>query len=107
MRRGRTLILVFLIIIIALAVGFVFVSQILNPPAEEVVPVFAEVYIAAQNIPQGGEITEAVLTTITVPQDKVIAVMYTRDKLGALNPARNDCHVDSDQPTCAFRLCDQ
>ena len=84
MRRGRTLILVFLIIIIALAVGFVFVSQILNPPAEEVVPVFAEVYIAAQNIPQGGEITEAVLTTITVPQDKVIAVMYTRDKLGAL-----------------------
>ena len=84
MRRGRTLILVFLIIIIALAVGFVFVSQILNPPAEEVVPVFAEVYIAAQNIPQGGEITEAVLTTITVPQDKVIAVMYTRDELGAL-----------------------
>ena len=84
MRRGRTLILVFLIIIIALAVGFVFVSQILNPPAEEVVPVFAEVYIAAQNIPQGGEITEAVLTTITVPQDKVIAVMYTLDELGAL-----------------------
>ncbi len=84
MRRGRTLILVFLIIIIALAVGFVFVSQILNPPAEEVVPVFAEVYIAAQNIPQGGGITEAVFTTITVPQDKVIAVMYTRDELGAL-----------------------
>lgn len=84
MRRGRTLILVFLIIIIALAVGFVFVSQILNPPAEEVVPVFVEVYIAAQNIPQGGEITEDVLTTITIPQDKVIAVMYTLEEAGAL-----------------------
>jgi len=84
MRRGRTLILVFLIIIIALAVGFVFVSQILNPPAEDAAPVFAEVYIAAQNIPQGGKITEEVLTTITIPQDKVIAVMYTKDEVGAL-----------------------
>lgn len=84
MRRGRTLILVFLIIIIALAVGFVFVSQVLNPPAEVDQPVFAEVYIAAQNIPQGGKITEDVLTTITVPQDKVIAVMFTKDEVGAL-----------------------
>jgi hypothetical protein len=84
MRRGRTLILVFLIIIIALAVGFVFVSQILNPPAKVEQPVFAEVYIAAQSIPPGGKITEDLLTTITIPQDKVIAVMYTRDELGAL-----------------------
>jgi pilus assembly protein CpaB len=84
MRRGRTLILVFLIIIIALAVGFVLYSQVLNPPTKEAAPVFAEVYIAAQNIPQGGKITEDLLTTITVPQDKVIAVMFTLDEAGAL-----------------------
>lgn len=84
MRRGRTLILVFLIIIIALVVGFVAFRQFLTPAPTVQAPINVEVYIAAQPIPQGGKITEDLLTTITMPQDKVIAVMYTRDELGSL-----------------------
>jgi Flp pilus assembly protein CpaB len=84
MRRGRTLILVFLIIIIALVVGFVAFRQFLTPAPTVQAPINVEVYIAAQPIPQGGRITEDLLTTITMPQDKVIAVMYTRDELGSL-----------------------
>lgn len=84
MRRGRTLILVFLIIIIALVVGFVAFRQFLTPAPTVQAPVNVEVYIAAQPIPQGGKITEDLLTTITMPQDKVIAVMYTRDELATL-----------------------
>jgi len=84
MRRGRTLILVFLIIIIALVVGFVAFRQFATPAPTVQQPVNIEIYIAAQPIPQGGKITEDLLTTITVPQDKVIAVMFTRDELSAL-----------------------
>jgi pilus assembly protein CpaB len=40
--------------------------------------------VAKQNIPQGGDITEAVLGTISIPQDKVVTVMYTTDELPAL-----------------------
>jgi Flp pilus assembly protein CpaB len=85
MRRGRTLIFVILIIIIGLVVGYVAIRQFLvaSTPAVQQ-PTNVEVYIAGQNIPQGGKITEEVLTTITVPQDKVVAVMFTRDELGAL-----------------------
>ncbi len=84
MRRGRTLILVFLIIIIALVVGFVAFRQFLAPAPTVQAPVNVEVYIAAQPIPQGGKITEDLLTTITMPQDKVIDVMFTRDELVTL-----------------------
>lgn len=84
MRRGRTLILVFLIIIIALGVGFVAFRQFLVPTPVVQQPVYAEVYIAKQNIPQGGKITEDVLTTIKIPQENVIAVMFTLDEKGAI-----------------------
>ena len=86
MRRGRVLIFVILIIIIGLVVGYVAIRQFLvtTPTTTTQQPAFVEVYIAGQNIPQGGKITEEVLSTITVPQDKVVAVMYTRDEVGAL-----------------------
>ncbi|MBI5946177.1 MAG: hypothetical protein HY864_17590 [Chloroflexi bacterium] len=85
MRRGRTLILVLLIIIIGLVVGYVAIRQFLvaSPPVTQQ-PTNVEVYIAAQNIPQGGKITEELLTTITVPQETAVSVMYTREELGAL-----------------------
>ena len=85
MRRGRTLIFVILIIIIALVVGYFAYTQLFQPatPVDQQ-PVNVEVYIAGQNIPQGGKITQEVLTTITIPQDKVISVMFTTDKLGGL-----------------------
>lgn len=84
MRRGRTLILVLLIIIIGLVVGFVAIRQFLLTPQQGDQPVFVDVYYAAQNIPQGGEITEAVLATMRIPQENVVAVMYTRDELPVL-----------------------
>ncbi|MDP1779667.1 MAG: hypothetical protein Q8K73_05290 [Anaerolineales bacterium] len=84
MRRGPTLILVILVIIIGLAVGFVAIRQFLLSQQQPDQPVYVDVYYAAQNIPQGGAITEAVLATMSIPQEKVIAVMYTRDELSAL-----------------------
>lgn len=84
MRRGITLILVLLIIIIGLIVGFVAIRQFLltQQPADQ--PVFVEIYYAAQNIPQGGKITEEVLATMRVPQENVVSVMFTREELPAL-----------------------
>ena len=81
MRRGRTLILVLLIVIIVLGLGFFAASQFLTPqePVDQVV--YVEVYYAAQNIPQGGRITEDALATLSIPQANVVTVMYTRDEL--------------------------
>jgi Flp pilus assembly protein CpaB len=85
MRRGRTLILVLLIIIIGLVVGFVAIRQfVLAPPSSTEQAVYVDVYYAAQNIPQGGEITESVLATMRIPQENVVATMYTVDELPVL-----------------------
>jgi len=82
MRRGRTLILVLLIVIIALVVGFVALRQFLfTPQTSEDQTLYVEVYYAAQNIPQGGRVTEDVLATLSIPQENVVSVMYTRDEL--------------------------
>ncbi|HCR70734.1 MAG TPA: hypothetical protein DIW23_04765 [Anaerolineae bacterium] len=85
MRRGRTLILVLLIIIIGLVVGFVAINQFLsNQQPEDTGPVFVDVYYAAQNIAQGAPITEDVLATLRVPQENLVAVMFTPDELPLL-----------------------
>lgn len=81
MRRGRTLILVLLIIIIGLVVAFVALRQFLAPAQTAEQPVYVDVYYAAQNIPQGGRITEDVLATLSIPQENVVTVMFTRDEL--------------------------
>lgn len=83
MRRGRILIFVILIIVIGLAVGLYGLQQIMQSRQPQQ-PTGVEVYVAGQNIPQGGEITESVLSTITIPQDKVVSVMFTRDELAQL-----------------------
>ncbi len=84
MRRGRTLILVFLIIIIGLVVGYFALQQLTAPAVDTTQPLSVEVFIAGQNIPQGGKISEDLLTTISIPQDKVVEVMFTRDELPVL-----------------------
>ena len=84
MRRGRTLIHVLLILIIGLAVGFVVIRQLTATPPTPEAPAGVEVFIAAQNISQGGEVTDVLLTTITVPPENVLAVMYTRDEMPLL-----------------------
>jgi pilus assembly protein CpaB len=83
MRRGRILIFVILIIVIGLAVGVYALSQFVRPPQTQQTST-VEVYVAGQNIPQGGAISESVLSTISVPQDKVVSVMFTRDELAQL-----------------------
>jgi pilus assembly protein CpaB len=83
MRRGRILIFVVLIIVIGLVVGLFALQQFLRLRQPQS-PANVEIYVAGQNIPQGGSITEAVLTTISIPQDKVISVMFTRDELAQL-----------------------
>ena len=45
---------------------------------------YVEVFIAGQPVSQGGKITEDLLATITIPQDKVITVMYTREEMAGL-----------------------
>jgi len=83
MRRGRILIFVVLILLVGIAVAFFGVQQFLQSRQAQA-PTSVEVYVAGQNIPQGGEITESVLSTITIPQDKVVSVMFTRDELAQL-----------------------
>ena len=84
MRRGRTLIFVFLIIIIGLVVAFVAFRQFFSATPQVDQPTDIEVYISAQPIAQGSPITEAALTTMRIPPENEIAVMYRRDELNAL-----------------------
>ena len=84
MRRGRTLIFVFLIIVIMGVVGFVVYTQYIAKPAVVEQPPFTEVYIAAQPIPQGGTITADLLTTIKIAPENVVEVMYAITEQGDL-----------------------
>jgi pilus assembly protein CpaB len=78
MRRGRILIMILAILVIGLIVGFVAIRQFLQSSANaEPELVDVQVYVTGQNIPQGEEITAEALTTFTIPQDKVVEVMYT------------------------------
>ncbi|HVN16261.1 MAG TPA: RcpC/CpaB family pilus assembly protein [Anaerolineales bacterium] len=83
MRRGRILIFVLLIVVVGLILGVVVLQQILQSRQPQQ-PASVEVYVAGQNIPQGGDITEAVLSTIKLPPEDVVDVMFTRDKLAQL-----------------------
>jgi len=83
MRRGRTLIFVILIIIIGLVVAFVAFRQFLVP-VEAPQPLFVDVYIAVQNIPQGGQIKSELLSTIKIAPENLVAVMFTVDEQSLL-----------------------
>jgi pilus assembly protein CpaB len=83
MRRGRILIFVVLILVIFVVVAFVALQQFLRGQGTQT-PAFVQVYVAGQNIPQGGKITESVLSTISIPQENVVTVMYTTDELAQL-----------------------
>lgn len=85
MRRGRILIFLLLIVIVGLAVAFFAIRLLLqNQTPQQKAPVNVEVFVAGQNIPQGGKITEDELATITLPQDKVTDVEFTLDKKAEL-----------------------
>lgn len=87
MRRGRIFIFLALILIIGLAVVALVFRQFLVPgtptvPVEQSASV--QVFIAGQNIPQGERITDDVLSTISIPQDSVVSVMFTADQRSEL-----------------------
>jgi Flp pilus assembly protein CpaB len=84
MRRGRTLIFVFLIIIIAAVVAFVAYRQYAATQAVAVQPSSVEVYIAGQPIEQGATIKADSLATIKIAPQDVIEVMYTIDEQPSL-----------------------
>jgi pilus assembly protein CpaB len=87
MRRGRIFIFLALILIIGLAVVALVFRQFLIPgtptvPVEQSATV--QVFIAGQNIPQGERITDDVLSTISIPQESVVSVMFTADQRAEL-----------------------
>ncbi|MBK6645751.1 MAG: hypothetical protein IPG44_08345 [Anaerolineales bacterium] len=81
MRRARTLIFVLLIVIIAVVVGFVLLRQLFTPSDDGNQITYVDIYYAAQNIPQGGRVTEDALLTLSIPQEKVVSVMFTAEEL--------------------------
>jgi pilus assembly protein CpaB len=80
MRRGRILIFLALILLIGLAVVALVFRQFILPTAPANQPpqstTTVQVLIAGQNIPQGQPITDEVLSTISVPQESVVSVMF-------------------------------
>ena len=79
MRRGRILILLVLIVIVGLAlVYFAFGSQLGGGGGQAVATqaTTKQVYYAAQNIPQGTEITPEMLGTFSLPPENVAEVMF-------------------------------
>lgn len=78
MRRGRIFLFLILIVVVGLALLYLAYTQFLSPVA--VVPTTApltQVYFAAQNIPQGTNITQEMLGTFSIPPENVAEVMFT------------------------------
>jgi pilus assembly protein CpaB len=87
MRRGRILIFLALLLIIGLAVAALVFRQFILPTApttEAPLSATVQVFIAGQNIPQGERITDDVLSTISIPQESVVSVMFTADQRAEL-----------------------
>ncbi len=83
MRRGRIFIFLALILIIGLAVVALVFRQFLLPSTQTATPqqpATMKIFIAGQNIPQGETITDDVLSTVDIPQESVVSVMFTEDQ---------------------------
>lgn len=79
MRRGRILILLVLIVVVGLGLAFLAFGQFGGGTPGVVAPTQAaakQVYYAAQNIPQGTEITQEMLGTFSLPPENVAEVMF-------------------------------
>ncbi len=88
MRRGRIFIFLALILIIGLAVVALVFRQFILPgtpsPSSPQQATTVKIFIAGQNIPQGETITDEVLTTIDIPPESVVSVMFTADQRAEL-----------------------
>lgn len=99
MRRGRTLIVLGVILLVALllaAVALPRVMQIIKPatPAARVY----QVYYALQNITQGALITEDLLGTYNLPETSFADVMFTVDEKGSLIGQQAKINIDQGVP---------
>lgn len=86
MRRGRLLIFLVLIVIVGLVVLFAlyrFLAPQTQQGGAQQTPL-TEIYYAAQNIPQGTEITQELLGKFSVPSANVAEVMFTVGEEGNL-----------------------
>jgi Flp pilus assembly protein CpaB len=91
MRRGRIFIYVALILIILVAAGYLFLKSRSNktaaqqPGAQSTSVVrYVDIVTAGQSISPGTLITEDMLSTIQIPEDKVVQGLYT-DKASLAN----------------------
>jgi pilus assembly protein CpaB len=87
MRRGRILIFLVLIVVVGLGLLALVWTQLgslgVTPPSSTQT-VFTEVFYAAQNIPQGTEITLEMLGKFSIPPENVAEVMFTASEQDAL-----------------------
>jgi Flp pilus assembly protein CpaB len=93
MRRGRVLIYLAFILILALVAVLVVWTRIIVPSRQKAnqvaaqaspTPVPVEVVLVSQNIPQGYILDEKVLTVVPWPADKIAPGMFKNDQLGQL-----------------------
>jgi len=85
MRRGRILIFLILIVVIGLALLYFAYVQFGGLAVAQPTPAaLTDVYFAAQNIPQGTEITREMLGTFSIPPENVAEVMFTVGEEGSL-----------------------
>ncbi len=87
MRRGRiiTFLLLILIVVVGLVVAFFALRALLqNQTAQQQTPTYVQIYTAGQNIPQGGQITEGMLGTMSIPQSQLTSGEFTVDRKAEL-----------------------
>lgn len=86
MRRGRILIFLVLIVVVGLGLLALAWTQFgnLGVTPQATPAVFTEVFYAAQNIPQGTEITLEMLGKFSIPPENVAEVMFTASEQDAL-----------------------
>ena len=85
MRRGRIFLFLILIVVVGLALlYFAYTQFIAGGNLEPTAAPLTQVYFAAQNIPQGTEITQEMLSTFSIPPENVAEVMFTVGEESAL-----------------------
>jgi len=81
MRRGRIFIYLALFLLVVLAGAFLFLRSRSTPTEDTApAPVLVDIVIAKQNIPQGAEITDEVLGSISLPEGTDFGVMFRFDQ---------------------------
>src|SRR5258708_23516888 len=107
MRRGRILIFLVLIVIVALGVTVFVIRALLSAQSSQAqTPAFVDIYAAGQNVPQGGTITEGMLATLTLPQPNVTSGEFTVDRKAELVGKVAKYPIDQGSPITVSMVTD-